>query len=69
MVQVSKQSFYGSLCSKKTHFRAMRARGEREPKKVHTLIIFTPRQFQRAIARPNPTTWYQDLLNKSAIII
>ena len=42
-----------------THFRALRARGVREPKKVYDMIIFMPTQFQRAITRPNPTNGLQ----------
>ena len=52
-----------------THFRALRARGAREPKKVYDMIIFMPRRFQRAIARPNPTNGFQSPPHKTFIII
>ena len=44
------------------HFRTLRARGAREPKKVYDMIIFMPRRFQRAIARPNPSNRLQTCL-------
>ena len=52
-----------------THFRALRARGAREPKKVYDMIIFMPRRFQRAIARPNPYTGLQNVPEETPIII
>ena len=61
--------FRTALCSKKTHFRALRARGAREPKQVHTLIICTPRQFQWPIARPHRYTWYPNRHYNTPIII
>ena len=68
-VQVTKRPLGANLFSNKTHFRALRACGAREPKQVHTLIIFAPRRFQQAIARPNPTTWCTNRYYKSPIFI
>ena len=71
--------FYRSKCQNRhfevpyvvsgTHFRALRARGAREAKISHDVIIFMARRFQRAIARPNPYTWCQNLPGNTPIII
>ena len=57
-IQCSKRPFRAALCSNKTHFRVLRARGAREPKKVYDMIIFISRRFQRAIACPNQSTHF-----------
>ena len=69
MVQVSKQLFKVAYVVSGMLFRALRARGAREAKNFHRSIIFTSRRFQRAIARPIPTTWCQEPRNKTFIII
>ena len=53
---------------KKTHFRMLRAHGARKAKNFHWSIVFRPRRFQRAIARPNPSTGVQKRHNKALVL-
>ena len=68
-IQASKRPFRAALCSKKTHFRALRARRVREAKIFHGSIVFMPRRFQRAIARPHQFRGIRKAHHKTFIII
>ena len=68
-MQAWKRPFRTALYSKKTHFRALRARGASEANLFHDMIIFITRRFQRAIARPHQSTHTPNTAHNTFIII
>ena len=68
-VQVSICPLGAILCSKDTHFWALRAHSAREANLSRGVFIWEPRRFHRGIARPIPCKGIQDHPDKTFIII